>query len=174
MSVIIATIGSLYASGSVHQTFGPGRWVVIVSIYLFSIAYCMSESLFPFLRDVPFEHYLCISLAWALGIKVYASEIQPVPTRATATSLAQSANCASNPSVHTSSTSYSFYRPRIVMFCYTRLIYSDLADKLLRRSYHPRFTRKVIFRILLPLLRMYYRDCCSVRTVHARNERSST
>lgn len=167
----MATIGSLYASGSVHQTFGPGRWVVIVSIYLFSIAYCMSESLFPFVRDVPFEHYLCISLAWALGIKVYASEIQPVPTRATVTSLAQSANCASNPSVHISST---FYLSRIVVFYYTRLIYSDLADKFLRRSYHPSFARKVIFRIILSLLRMYYRDCRSVRTVHARNERSST
>lgn len=45
-------------------------------------------------------------LAWALGIKVYASEIQPVPTRATVTSLAQSANCASSPSIHIASILY--------------------------------------------------------------------
>lgn len=131
----------------------------------------MSESLFPFVQLVPFEHYLSVSLAWALGIKVYASEIQPVPTRATVTSLAQSANCASNPSVYICLT---FHKPRIALFFYTRLTYSDLADKLLRRSDHPSFTRKVIFRTILPLLRMYYRDCCSVRTVHARNKRSST
>ena len=34
-------------------------------------------------------------LAWAIGVKLFASEIQPVATRATAQSIAQSANCVS-------------------------------------------------------------------------------
>ncbi|PLB50107.1 putative transporter [Aspergillus steynii IBT 23096] len=75
LATVMATIGSLYASGSVHTSSGVGRWVVIVAIYVFSITYCMT---------------------WALGIKVFASEIQPVPTRATVTSIAQSANCITN------------------------------------------------------------------------------
>lgn len=65
-------IGSLYASDSVHTDYGAAKWVVVVIIYLFSATYCMT---------------------WALGIKIFASEIQPLATRATATSLAQSANC---------------------------------------------------------------------------------
>ncbi|KAI9738713.1 MAG: hypothetical protein M1834_008218 [Cirrosporium novae-zelandiae] len=64
-------IGSLYASDSVYATTGPGRWVVIVAIYIFAIVY---------------------SVTWALSIRVYASEIQPPETRAAATSLAQSTN----------------------------------------------------------------------------------
>ncbi|KAL3484490.1 putative transporter [Aspergillus germanicus] len=75
LATIMALIGSLYASGSVQPDTGVARWVVIVSIYLFAITYCIT---------------------WALGIKVFASEIQPVPTRATATSIAQSANCITN------------------------------------------------------------------------------
>ncbi|KAI9702867.1 MAG: hypothetical protein M1836_008081 [Candelina mexicana] len=68
-------IGSLYASDSVHANEGGGRWVVIVAIYIFLVFYCMT---------------------WAGGMKIYASEIQPVATRAGATSLAQSANCITN------------------------------------------------------------------------------
>ncbi|KAL2800467.1 putative transporter [Aspergillus keveii] len=75
LATIMALIGSLYASGSVQPDTGVARWVVIVSIYLFAITNCIT---------------------WALGIKVFASEIQPVPTRATATSIAQSANCITN------------------------------------------------------------------------------
>ncbi|KAH8706026.1 general substrate transporter [Talaromyces proteolyticus] len=71
LAVILTIIGSLYASKAVHQSSGPGPWVVIVCIYLFSITYCIT---------------------WAFGIKVFASEIQPAPTRATVTSIAQSAN----------------------------------------------------------------------------------
>ena len=65
-------MGSLYASNSVHADYGAARWVVIVTIYLFAAAY---------------------SMTWALGIKIFASEIQPLATRATVTSLAQSGNC---------------------------------------------------------------------------------
>lgn len=68
-------IGSLYASDSVHATHGPGRWVVIVTIYIFALGYCMT---------------------WAVGIKLFACEIQPIATRATATSLAQAANSITN------------------------------------------------------------------------------
>lgn len=68
-------MGILYASNSVHATYGAGRWVVIVTIYIFALAYAMS---------------------WAVGVKLFASEIQPVKTRATATSLSQAANCITN------------------------------------------------------------------------------
>ncbi|KFX86301.1 hypothetical protein O988_09664, partial [Pseudogymnoascus sp. VKM F-3808] len=71
----MALIGSLYASDSVHATTGSGRWVVIVTIYVFVLAYCMS---------------------WAVGFKIFACEIQPIRTRATATSLGQAANSITN------------------------------------------------------------------------------
>lgn len=67
-------IGSLYASNSVHGDHGAARWVVMVSIYLFAIIF---------------------SASWAIGFRVYASEIQPPKTRASASSLAQSANWVS-------------------------------------------------------------------------------
>jgi len=68
-------IGSMYASDSVHADYGVGRWVVIVTIYVFTVGYCMT---------------------WALGVKLFASEIQPISTRATATGLSQSANAITN------------------------------------------------------------------------------
>ena len=68
-------ICSLYASNAVHPTYGAGRWVVIVSIYIFTVIFCIS---------------------WAVGIKIYAAEIQPQRTRASATSLAHSSNWVMN------------------------------------------------------------------------------
>lgn len=68
-------IGGLYAGNAVHGTFGAGRWVVIVSIYIFAVIYCIS---------------------WAIGIKIYAAEIQPQRTRASATSLAHGSNWVAN------------------------------------------------------------------------------
>lgn len=68
-------IGSLYASGSVHGTYGAGRWVVIVMIYIFALTF---------------------SVSWAVHIRVYSSEIQPLQTRAPATSLAQTSNWVVN------------------------------------------------------------------------------
>ncbi|KAB2574522.1 High-affinity glucose transporter ght2 [Lasiodiplodia theobromae] len=68
-------IGSLYASNSVHGDHGAARWVVMVSIYVFAIIF---------------------SASWAIGFRVYASEIQPPKTRASASSLAQSANWFAN------------------------------------------------------------------------------
>jgi len=60
-------IGALYASDSVHAT-GPARWVVIVLVFVFSLAYCAT---------------------WGVVGKIYASEIQPAVTRSSANSVAQ-------------------------------------------------------------------------------------
>lgn len=68
-------MGGLYAGNAVHATTGAGRWVVIVSIYLFSVIYCMS---------------------WAVSMKIYAAEIQPQRTRAAATSMAHGSNWLTN------------------------------------------------------------------------------
>ncbi|KAL9107076.1 MAG: hypothetical protein Q9187_008476, partial [Circinaria calcarea] len=75
MAAIMLLIGGLYAGNAVHGTFGAGRWVVIVSIYVFAVVYCVS---------------------WAVGIKIYAAEIQPQRTRASATSLAHGSNWMTN------------------------------------------------------------------------------
>lgn len=75
MTATMFLMGSLYASSSVHAGTGAGRWVVIVCIYLFAVIYCVS---------------------WAVGIKVYAAEIQPQRTRASATSIAHGSNWLSN------------------------------------------------------------------------------
>ena len=71
ISGCLLLIGILYASGAVHRTSGAARWVVIVTIYLYVISFCVT---------------------WGINYKSYPSEIQPPATRATATSLAQSAN----------------------------------------------------------------------------------
>ena len=73
-AICMMSIGSLYASNSVHADYGAARWAVIVMIYVFCITY---------------------SASWAVGIKVYTSEIQPAKTRAAASSLAYSSNWVS-------------------------------------------------------------------------------
>ncbi|QGA13725.1 hypothetical protein EYB26_001375 [Talaromyces marneffei] len=75
LGVIMFLIGGLYAGTAVHGNSGAGRWVVIVSIYLFAMLY---------------------SLSWGVGIKIYAAEIQPQHTRAAATSLAHGSNWSAN------------------------------------------------------------------------------
>ncbi|THX96328.1 general substrate transporter [Aureobasidium pullulans] len=75
LSSTMFIIAALYASGVVHGDHGPARWLVIVLIYIFALTYCTT---------------------WAVGIKIYASEIQPPKTRAPATSLAQSSNWVVN------------------------------------------------------------------------------
>jgi MFS family permease len=71
MVTVMLLVGSLYASNSVHGDHGAARWVVIVCIYLFAVAF---------------------SVTWAISMRIYSSEIQPAATRASATCLAQSAN----------------------------------------------------------------------------------
>lgn len=68
-------IGGLYAGNAVHANTGAGRWIVIVSIYLFAVIY---------------------SSTWGVAIKVYSAEIQPQHTRAAATSVAHGSNWACN------------------------------------------------------------------------------
>ncbi|KAJ5951138.1 Major facilitator superfamily domain general substrate transporter [Penicillium vulpinum] len=75
MGVLMFLMGSLYAGNAVHKTTGAGRWVVIVCIYLFSAFY---------------------SVTWGISVKVYAAEIQPQRTRASATTLAHSSNWVCN------------------------------------------------------------------------------
>jgi sugar porter (SP) family MFS transporter len=75
LSSTMFLIGALYASGVVHGDHGAARWLVIILIYIFALTYCTT---------------------WAVGIKIYASEIQPPKTRAPATSLAQSSNWVVN------------------------------------------------------------------------------
>jgi MFS family permease len=67
LSFSMLIIGSLYATNQVHTT-GPARWVVVVLIFVFSLTFCFT---------------------WAIAGKIYASEIQPARTRASANCLAQ-------------------------------------------------------------------------------------
>lgn len=74
LSTCMLLIGSLYAAGSVHSDHGAARWVVIVAIYIFAISFCMT---------------------WAISFRIYANEIQPTRTRASAANLANSLNWVS-------------------------------------------------------------------------------
>jgi MFS family permease len=91
LSGCMLLIGSLYASDSVHATYGAGRWVVIVAIYIFALGYSTSKA--SVMLKSSMRTFTDIRAAWAVGVKLYASEIQPISTRATATALSQSANC---------------------------------------------------------------------------------
>ena len=75
MTATMFLMGGLYAGNAVHGDSGAGRWIVIVCIYLFAVIYCVT---------------------WAVGVKVYASEIQPQRTRASATNIAHGSNWISN------------------------------------------------------------------------------
>ncbi|KAJ6787405.1 hypothetical protein PWT90_04805 [Aphanocladium album] len=67
-------LGSLYTADVVHAA-GAARWIVVVTIYVFTVIYCVS---------------------WGIVLKIYAAEIQPQRTRATATSIAHGANWLTN------------------------------------------------------------------------------
>ncbi|KAF2133665.1 general substrate transporter [Dothidotthia symphoricarpi CBS 119687] len=75
LTFLMFLMGGLYASNAVHETYGAGRWVVIVSIYLFAVIFCIS---------------------WAVGIKIFVAESQPQRTRASATGLAHGSNWVTN------------------------------------------------------------------------------
>jgi MFS family permease len=74
-TLVMFIIGILYATNSVHSTYGAARWVVIICIYLFAIIF---------------------SGAWGVSFRVYVSEIQSAKTRAGATSLSLSVNWVVN------------------------------------------------------------------------------
>ena len=75
ISFTMFLIGGLYAGNAVHNDSGAGRWVVIVSIYLFIAIF---------------------SISWAVGIKIFVAESQPQRTRASATNLAHGSNWVTN------------------------------------------------------------------------------
>ena len=72
ISGTMLTIGALYASGA--SSTPAGKWAIIALIYVFVVAFAMS---------------------WAVVNRIYCSEIQPMHTRAAASSLGQCANWAS-------------------------------------------------------------------------------
>lgn len=147
-----------------HATYGGARWIVIITIFVFAIVYSMSKSLACIKvanlssTTVVLTHVLAI--AWAIGMKLFASEIQPAATRASATSLGQSANCVS-------------------LACHSFLnepynsTTTDLPSdhEFLRRPHHPRPPRPLLIRNLLPFRRRILPDRCRMHHVHARDQR---
>lgn len=79
LSTCMFIIGSLYASSSVQNNTGAGRWLVIVLIFIFALTYAAT---------------------WGVVGKIYASEIQPAQTRAAANSAAQGLNFVSPHAQH--------------------------------------------------------------------------
>ncbi|KAI1358503.1 hypothetical protein F5Y08DRAFT_321663 [Xylaria arbuscula] len=67
-------VGSLYASDRVRAG-AAGGWLVIIPIFIFALTYVAT---------------------WGIVRKIYASEIQPAHTRATANALAQRLNFFTN------------------------------------------------------------------------------
>ncbi|KAJ4164404.1 hypothetical protein LMH87_006080 [Akanthomyces muscarius] len=74
MAACMLLLGGLYAGNVVSPT-SAARWIVVVTIYVFTVIYCIS---------------------WGIVLKIYAAEIQPQRTRATATSIAHGANWLTN------------------------------------------------------------------------------
>ena len=75
MGIVMLLIGALYAAGAVHTSTGAARWVVIVAVYVYVVFFCVS---------------------WSVSCKVYAAEVQPQRTRASATNLAHGGNWITN------------------------------------------------------------------------------
>lgn len=75
MTVCMFLIGSLYAADAVHSNHGAGRWIVIITIYLYAISF---------------------NASWAVIFRVYISEMQPSDMRAGASGAGQSANWVSH------------------------------------------------------------------------------
>ncbi|KAI1341793.1 general substrate transporter [Xylariaceae sp. FL0016] len=74
-SFFMLLVGSLYAAGKVYGDRGAARWVVIVSIYLWAVAF---------------------SITWALCLRMYLIESLPRKTRSSGASLAQASNWLAN------------------------------------------------------------------------------
>lgn len=90
--------------------------------------------------------------AWAIGVKLFASEIQPIATRATATSLAQSANCVSPLRVKNR----------------TSINHTDFLDyQFLRCVYHARAPRPLLLRSVLLVWGCHDANNCGWYDVHA-------
>ncbi|POS71586.1 sugar transport protein [Diaporthe helianthi] len=75
ITILMVLMGTMYAANLVHGSYGVGRWVVIVSIYLFAIVY---------------------NGTWALSFRTFLVEIMPRKTRSSASSLGQCSNWVAN------------------------------------------------------------------------------
>lgn len=74
ITVLMLIMGTMYAANLVHPTYGAGRWVVIISIYLFAIVY---------------------NGTWALTFRTFLVESLPRKTRSSASSMGQCSNWVS-------------------------------------------------------------------------------
>lgn len=74
ITVLMVLMGTMYAVGLVHGSYGPGRWVVIVSIYLFAVVF---------------------HATWAMCFRTFLVESLPRKTRSSASSLGQCSNWVS-------------------------------------------------------------------------------
>ncbi|OLN81232.1 High-affinity glucose transporter 10 [Colletotrichum chlorophyti] len=75
ITALMLLMGSLYAAGEVRADSGAGKWVVVVSIYLFAVVY---------------------NATWAIGFRTFLVESLPSKTRSSASSLAQCSNWLAN------------------------------------------------------------------------------
>ncbi|KAF4777990.1 sugar transport protein [Colletotrichum scovillei] len=75
IAILMFLMGSLYAANQVRVDGGAGRWVVIVSIYLFAIVF---------------------NGTWAICIKAFLVESLPRETRSSGAALGQAANWLAN------------------------------------------------------------------------------
>lgn len=71
ITILMLVMGTMYAADLVHPNHGAGRWVVIVSIYLFAIVF---------------------NGTWALAFRTFLVESLPRKTRSSASSLGQCSN----------------------------------------------------------------------------------
>ncbi|KAK1701748.1 general substrate transporter, partial [Colletotrichum lupini] len=75
IAILMFLMGSLYAANQVRVDGGAGRWVVIVSIYLFAVVF---------------------NGTWAICIKAFLVESLPRETRSSGAALGQAANWLAN------------------------------------------------------------------------------
>lgn len=75
ITMLMLIMGTMYAANLVHANYGAGRWVVIISIYLFAIVF---------------------NGTWALAFRTFLVESLPRQTRSSASSLGQCSNWVSS------------------------------------------------------------------------------
>jgi MFS family permease len=130
-------IGGLYASQAVHGDRGAARWAVIVTIFLFGVVFCMT---------------------WAIGIRIYSSEIQPSRTRAGATSLAQSTNWVSDIA--------------FIPFCTT--LTCATGNQLAGSIHNPNPPLRILFGSVFSVRRVQHLNSSNLLFLHARNKREES
>ena len=135
LSACMFIIGSLYAADGVHAKSGSGRWFVILLIFVFALVYCAT---------------------WGIVGKIYASEIQPVQTRAAANSVAQGLNfvCQS-------------------LKTYMKFGLTHIAHELACCLCHADHPRTLILWCLFSVRRSVSVHIDHTNNIHARNKRQS-